>query len=200
MVSTAGSDRLPDAVPLICGPGDVAMCNRQALHCSFANTSDDVRVTVNFGFHRRRSILDVNAGDANNPVIFDDALQASNKPESKEVDAATRSSRGVALGAALVALVVGAGSHAATHADDASASPVTRSNYAGIVGTNRDDAGKKMKNLGFKMKKERNDGSRQPLVERHDKGMRGADREERSREEHRTDVFVSMPLTGAMSR
>ena len=55
----AGSDRLPDAVPLICAPGDVAMCNRQALHCSFANTSDEVRVTVNFGFHRRKSILGV---------------------------------------------------------------------------------------------------------------------------------------------
>jgi hypothetical protein len=68
-----------------------------------------------------------------------------------------RSSRGVALGAALVALVVGAGSHAAKHADDASVSPVTRSDYAGIVGTNRDDAGKKMKNLGFKMKKEGNE-------------------------------------------
>jgi hypothetical protein len=73
MVAAAGSDRLPEAVPLICGPGDVAMCNRQALHCSFANTSDDVRVSVNFGFHRRRSILGVNAGDANNPLVFDDA-------------------------------------------------------------------------------------------------------------------------------
>jgi ectoine hydroxylase-related dioxygenase (phytanoyl-CoA dioxygenase family) len=69
MVAAAGSDRLPDAVPLICGPGDVAMCNRQALHCSFANTSDDVRVTFNFGFHRRRSILGVTSGEA----VFDAA-------------------------------------------------------------------------------------------------------------------------------
>ena len=73
MVAAAGSDRLPDAVPLVCGPGDVAMCNRQALHCSFANTSDDVRVTFNFGFHRRKFILGVTAGDAKNPVVFDDA-------------------------------------------------------------------------------------------------------------------------------
>jgi hypothetical protein len=73
MVAAAGSDRLPEAVPLMCGPGDVAMCNRQALHCSFANTSDDVRVTVNFGFHRRKSILGVVTGDANNPVVFDEA-------------------------------------------------------------------------------------------------------------------------------
>jgi hypothetical protein len=72
LVAAAGSDRLADAVPLICGPGDVAMCNRQALHCSFANTSGDVRVTVNFGFHRRASLLDVNAGTAEDPVFFDD--------------------------------------------------------------------------------------------------------------------------------
>lgn len=61
MVAQAGSDRLLDAVPLICKPGDVAMTNRQAVHGSFANTSPDWRVTVNFGFHRRRSVLGVNA-------------------------------------------------------------------------------------------------------------------------------------------
>src|SRR5204863_4844773 len=54
-----GTERLPDAVPLICAPGDVAMTNRQALHGSFANTSKDWRVTINFGFHRRRSVLGV---------------------------------------------------------------------------------------------------------------------------------------------
>ncbi len=37
------------------------MTNRQAVHGSFANTSADWRVTVNFGFHRRRSVLGVNA-------------------------------------------------------------------------------------------------------------------------------------------
>ncbi len=73
MVAAAGSDRLPDAVPLICAPGDVAMCNRQALHCSFANTSDDVRVTINFGFHRRKSILGVVTGEGPNRVVFDPA-------------------------------------------------------------------------------------------------------------------------------
>ena len=59
MVEAAGSDRLPDAVPLVCGPGDVAITNRQAIHGSFANTSPDPRVTINFGFHRRRSVLGV---------------------------------------------------------------------------------------------------------------------------------------------
>lgn len=62
MVAEAGSDRLPDAVPLVCGPGDVAITNRQAIHGSFANTSPDPRVTINFGFHRRRSVLDVHSG------------------------------------------------------------------------------------------------------------------------------------------
>jgi hypothetical protein len=73
MAAAAGSDRLPDAVPLICGAGDVAMCNRQALHCSFANTSDDVRVTFNFGFHRRKSVLGVISGEPDKPVVFDAA-------------------------------------------------------------------------------------------------------------------------------
>ena len=74
MVEAAGSDRLPDAVPLICAPGDVVICNRQAIHGSFANTSPDVRVTINFGFHRRRSVLGVESGGIHNPVaVYDDA-------------------------------------------------------------------------------------------------------------------------------
>lgn len=51
-----GSDRLPGAVPLYCEPGDVTIVNRQALHCSFANTSPDPRVSLTFGFHRRSSV------------------------------------------------------------------------------------------------------------------------------------------------
>ena len=74
MVAAAGSDRLPDAVPMICDPGDVVICNRQALHGSFANASPDTRVTVNFGFHRRRSVLDVFAGGVHNePAKYDEA-------------------------------------------------------------------------------------------------------------------------------
>lgn len=57
MCKEAGSERLPDAVPLICEPGDVAFCNRQAVHGSFANTSEDLRVSITFGFHRRSSVL-----------------------------------------------------------------------------------------------------------------------------------------------
>ena len=68
MVEDAGSDRLPEAVPVICGPGDVAMTSRQAVHGSFANTSSNVRVTINFGFHRRSSVLGIRSGGVHNPV------------------------------------------------------------------------------------------------------------------------------------
>jgi hypothetical protein len=74
MVEAAGSDRLPDAVPLICAPGDVVICNRQIIHGSFANTSDEPRVTINFGFHRRRSVIGVQGGGVHNAVaVYDDA-------------------------------------------------------------------------------------------------------------------------------
>lgn len=52
-----GSDQLPGAVPLTCHAGDVTVVNRQMLHASFANTSADIRVSLTFGFHRRRSVL-----------------------------------------------------------------------------------------------------------------------------------------------
>jgi hypothetical protein len=74
MVAAAGTERLPDAVPLVCAPGDVAITNRQAVHGSFANTSADWRVTVNFGFHRRRSVLGVAGGGVHNaPAVYDEA-------------------------------------------------------------------------------------------------------------------------------
>ena len=73
MVEAAGSERLPEAVPIVCAPGDVAMTNRQALHGSFANTSDRWRVTVNFGFHRRSSVLGVEGGGLHNaPAVYDE--------------------------------------------------------------------------------------------------------------------------------
>jgi len=57
LCGATGSDRIPQAVPLLCDAGDVAICNRQTVHGSFANTSPEPRITVNFGFHRRASIL-----------------------------------------------------------------------------------------------------------------------------------------------
>ena len=72
MVEESGSQRLGDALPLICEPGDVAITNRQTLHGSFANTSEDWRVTVNFGFHRRSSVLGVRGGGVHNaPEVYD---------------------------------------------------------------------------------------------------------------------------------
>ncbi|MPY91839.1 MAG: phytanoyl-CoA dioxygenase [Acidimicrobiia bacterium] len=59
VADNGGSDLLPDAVPLICGAGDVTVVNRQTLHGSFANTSRDARVSITFGFHRRSSVLGV---------------------------------------------------------------------------------------------------------------------------------------------
>lgn len=55
-----GSDHLPDAVPLLAAPGDVAVCSRQMLHGSFPNPTADRRVTYVFGFHRRDSVVGVN--------------------------------------------------------------------------------------------------------------------------------------------
>lgn len=74
MCAAAGSDRLPNAVPIIARPGDVAITNRQAVHGSFANTSPDWRVTINFGFHRRKSVLGVEAGGIHNArAVYDEA-------------------------------------------------------------------------------------------------------------------------------
>lgn len=73
----AGSDRLPNAVPMLCGPGDVGITNRQAVHGSFANTSDECRVTVNFGFHPRASVLGARGNGIHAPgseqIVYDDA-------------------------------------------------------------------------------------------------------------------------------
>lgn len=73
LAAQAGSDMLPDAVPLVCSPGDLVICNRQIVHGSFANTSDRLRVTLNCGFHRRSSVLGVRSGGIHNPVaLYDD--------------------------------------------------------------------------------------------------------------------------------
>jgi hypothetical protein len=79
LVAKAGGERLPEAVPMICKPGDVAITNRQALHGSFANTSKDWRVTVNFGFHRRKSVLGVEAGGVHNERAVYDAARIAQR-------------------------------------------------------------------------------------------------------------------------
>jgi len=54
-----GSEMFPDAVPVLCGPGDIYVHNRLALHGSFPNTSTDTRAVVHLGFNRRSSVLGV---------------------------------------------------------------------------------------------------------------------------------------------
>src|SRR5580704_11754652 len=70
LVDAAGSERLPQAVPLVCGPGDVVITNRQVVHGSFANTSADPRVTIQCGFHRRRSVLGLPSGVPSEGVVL----------------------------------------------------------------------------------------------------------------------------------
>ena len=75
LVEESGSERLQGAVPLICEPGDVVICNRQIVHGSFANSGFEPRVTINFGFHRRSSVLDVmGAGMHCAPQRYDNQL------------------------------------------------------------------------------------------------------------------------------
>ena len=75
LVKTAGSERIEGAVPLVCNAGDVVICNRQLVHGSFPNSGFEPRLTVNFGFHRRSSVLDVTgAGIHNDVMIYDSTL------------------------------------------------------------------------------------------------------------------------------
>ena len=81
MVAACGSERLPDAVPLICAPGDVGITNRQCLHGSFANTTPNPRVTINMGFHRRADVLGVEGGGVHNAVSVYDAERIRRRSE-----------------------------------------------------------------------------------------------------------------------
>jgi hypothetical protein len=78
LTEQAGVNCLPDAVPLVCRPGDVAIANRQVLHGSFANTSPDPRVTFSFGFQPRASVLGVTGypWEPDRPVRYDEAYVA----------------------------------------------------------------------------------------------------------------------------
>ena len=75
LVEASGSERLEGAVPIICGPGDVIICNRQLVHGSFPNSGFEPRLTINFGFHRRSSVLGVmGAGMTSGQEVYDDAI------------------------------------------------------------------------------------------------------------------------------
>lgn len=72
LIKEAGSERIHNAVPLVCDAGDVIICNRQLVHGSFANTGFERRITVNSGFHKRSSVLDVmGAGIHSEAAVYD---------------------------------------------------------------------------------------------------------------------------------
>ena len=75
MVEDAGSERLPDALPIICNPGDVVINSRQIIHGSFANTGFEPRLSINFGFHKRASVLNIRgAGMHAEAAVMDEAF------------------------------------------------------------------------------------------------------------------------------
>ncbi|MBV7330119.1 phytanoyl-CoA dioxygenase family protein [Chloroflexi bacterium TSY] len=52
-------ERLPDSIPVPAEPGDVLVHSRNLIHGSFTNTSPDMRITVYFGYHARKTVEDV---------------------------------------------------------------------------------------------------------------------------------------------
>ncbi|MCR9212326.1 MAG: phytanoyl-CoA dioxygenase family protein [Proteobacteria bacterium] len=75
MVEESGSERLKDAVPIVCDPGEVVICNRQLVHGSFANSGFEPRLTINFGFHKRSSVLNIHGAGIHSPAcIYDQDL------------------------------------------------------------------------------------------------------------------------------
>lgn len=59
LVGNSASEYLDGALPLLCRPGDVAIVNRQIVHGSFPNQSNQPRYTFVFGFHRRSSVAGI---------------------------------------------------------------------------------------------------------------------------------------------
>lgn len=89
LVEEAGSERIEGAVPMVCDPGDVIICNRQLVHGSFPNSGFEPRVTVNFGFHRRSSVLGImGAGIHNDAMLYDaDLIEQRSRVIGYAIDA-----------------------------------------------------------------------------------------------------------------
>ena len=81
VAENGGSENLPEAVPLHCQAGDVTIVNRQALHCSFANTSKETRISLTFGFHRRNSVLGAKGALSEDAEIFYDERRINERSE-----------------------------------------------------------------------------------------------------------------------
>lgn len=75
MVIDAGSERIAGAIPLLGNAGDTFMLNRQMVHGSFANTSPDLRVTLNMGFFPRARVQDVTVTHLDGRVVTFDSEQ-----------------------------------------------------------------------------------------------------------------------------
>ena len=71
MIERAGTQMLPGAVPLVCNPGDLVIHNRQTIHCSWPNTGNDTRITVNIAFMPRRSVF----GFSGRPYLTDHDIE-----------------------------------------------------------------------------------------------------------------------------
>ncbi len=89
LVAESGGERLQSAVPLVCAPGDVVICNRQLVHGSFANSGFEPRLTINFGFHRRASVLNVEGAGIHSPVAVytDEVIKERSKVLGYAIDA-----------------------------------------------------------------------------------------------------------------
>lgn len=85
MLAASGSDRPEGAVPMLCNPGDVAICNRQVVHGSYPNAAGTRRATFVFGFHRRASVAGV-AGWAAAPYD-DEYIRESSRIIALAIDA-----------------------------------------------------------------------------------------------------------------
>ena len=81
VAANQGVEQLPDAVPLNCNAGDVTIVNRQALHGSFANTSEDLRISLTFGFHKRSSVLGAAGALSESESVVYDAARIAKRSE-----------------------------------------------------------------------------------------------------------------------
>ena len=70
-------------------PGDVVINSRQIIHGSFANTGFELRVSVNFGFHKRASVLNIQGAGmhAEARVMDDDYIDTRSRLIGLAIDA-----------------------------------------------------------------------------------------------------------------
>jgi hypothetical protein len=55
--------------------------NRQALHGSFANTSEDLRISLTFGFHKRSSVLGATGALSESEAVVYDETRIAKRSE-----------------------------------------------------------------------------------------------------------------------